>query len=202
MNIKKKFLLIGLLATAFVANNYVLSMEEVPLIPNSSYYVFDGFEGMDAGDCTAKIPETSKYVTFYTFDGTEIRKVDRNSHSQEYMEIMLDPSAPKPQPTSCLIKYRPGEKLDYYWMCCMEKMPAACFISFYDKNGNQIKSYPCCTPRQEALPYPTGRHIIVFIPSGDRGEANWYPLDGSNLPVDKRFPLDLSKISTKILLQL
>jgi hypothetical protein len=147
---KKRSLLVGVFAIAIMANNYVLSMEKDQFIPGASYYIFE-YNGK-CNDSTTMYGST-KYATFYTFDGTEIAKADAKTKivrvddgteiakiewfSFAPLKALLDPNAPKPQPTSCSIIYWTSNCLKYL----ATGISADCLINFLDKNGNSVGSY-------------------------------------------------------------
>jgi hypothetical protein len=176
MNIKKKSLLIGLLTTIVMANNYVLSMKNDNVIPDASYCIYDGD---NATLCVGEIPSSSKFVIFYTFDGNPIITIEHKSRFDD-IEKMLDPNSPKPQPTSCLIKYWQAISLGFW----EKKGIPGWYIHFYDKNGYKIKSYR----------YSIDRNEITEL---DRSKERWaFHFDRFNpQSIETNFPLDLSKLS-------
>lgn len=101
------------------------------VVPNSSYFVYEGDEGIIGG-----IPTSSKMVTFYGATGDAIETIEHH-RCFPIIERKLDPQAPKPQPTSCALRYWPAIRI----IGNATKGVPGDFIVFYDKNGNKIVSH-------------------------------------------------------------
>ena len=166
---------ITILSFAFLTTTISYPMEKVDntVIPNSSYMIYEGQYGIISG-----VPNTSRNVTFYTCNGDPIA-TEEHYFRFRLMSRKLDPAAPKPQPIKYEIKYWPA-------VSCpdgMKKGVPGDFILFYDKNGNQIKSY-----RYDK----TQNQITVFTETG----SNVYQFNSSEDPKAlTNFPLDLSVVS-------
>ncbi len=123
------------LTVAFLAiNSAAYSMEQEQnnsVIRGASYCVYEGDTGITGG-----ILMSSRFVTFYTFDGNEIKTIAHN-HEPHVIEKKLDTMAPKPQPTTYQIKYWAAHQIGFG----LQKGVSGNFIVFYDKNGNKINSH-------------------------------------------------------------
>lgn len=103
-------------------------------IPQASYYAYEGTEGQRE-ELIMGVPSSSKYATFYTFDGNEIKKTQYQIGEFAALAKHLDPAAPKPQPTTYSITY---------WECWLGfgyKGVPGHFMIFHDKRGNEIKRF-------------------------------------------------------------
>lgn len=105
---------IKLLALAILSViNFSYSQEKL-VIPGASY-------------AKAVLWGSSERVRYYTFDGNLLCECNDSG----LQENRMDKSAPKPRPISYKITYRNGYKMrPGYW------------IAFYDKNGNNLGSFP------------------------------------------------------------
>jgi hypothetical protein len=90
---------------------------DIPIVQGASYYILDD-------------DELPSLVTFYTFNGTFIEQ-SRCSYNTlpNIYDNMLDPEAPKPQPTRCTLKPE------------IDRGYRVWFIHFYDQHNNVIKKY-------------------------------------------------------------
>lgn len=120
-------------------------------------------------------------INFYTFDGNFIATSSLESlpfHKDSRLRLIvnrLDPDAPKPQPVTC--KIQPGQRQTDWAIC------------FYDKNGHPVKRYRYDKEKSE---------IIVLFMEG----ARHFQFDQSNpTTIDPDFPLDLSNITTILLVK-
>jgi hypothetical protein len=133
------------------------------IIPWASYFIVDKDKDLIASAAPCR------HITFYTFDGNEIRLSDDIYNKVcAAPEKALSTTAPKPQPTSCSIQHLPTAS---GWV-----------ILFYDKNANPITFYSFDSESQMIL---TQEKSYFFD-----------AITGSIK--DLSFPLDLSKI-TKVI---
>jgi hypothetical protein len=100
--------------------------EASPVIPNASYYVFEGNKGISHR-------EHGSLVNFYTFDGELLETINVEKYNANFgfafLKNKVDPNAPKPQPTKFKIVYW------YYG-----KGVPGDWTVFFDKNGNIIQA--------------------------------------------------------------
>ncbi len=148
------------------------------VIPSASYMVYEG-----AAE-TGGIAYTSKYVTFYTYDGQALATIEHGLFFP-VMERKLDKNAPKPRPTKYKIIYNKGIRY---------KVAPGYWIIFYDKNNKRIDSW-----RFE----DKDKSVKVLAKEDGRileknGTIVWLKYDFSdpnNLKNLTDFPLDLSIIT-------
>lgn len=122
-------------------------------------------------------------ATFYTFDGKKIESDPHRTHF-EYMEQQLDSSAKKPQPTTYKLEY---------WPANGKKMPGD-FITFYDKNGNEIRRYRFCEKNNTITVFDSAKPktYTTFDDLFGSTKTKTYTFDASNPQATQDFPLDLS----------
>lgn len=142
-------------------------------IKNSSYVIFEG-----ASEIMGHVPASSKYATFYTFDGEEIKKEEYSVGYFSAVYKKLDPSAPKPQPRYYKIQYWPAFSNGY-----ITKGQPGDFVVFYDKNGNRIQSCRYNRSTDE-----------VSIFSRAKDGIDTYYLEALKESKNPNFPFDLSKV--------
>lgn len=177
-----RILLVGALCANLIASLYSHSNREHcdGVIANASYCIYEG-----ASDIVGGIGSSSKYVTFYTYNGNHITKIE---HHDEFSKInnMLDHNAPKPQPITCTIKYWPAIPMPFGGT----KGVPGWFICFYDKHGNQIDCYRYDEKKHEI-------NVLLFSKRQNTYKRqSTFRFDQSNPSlIDKSFPLDLSNTS-------
>ena len=183
---KKLFLIISLMIFANLGTHHVdaagaapeaIVPDAVEIIPNASYYVPVG-ENQES--YSTNFP--TKNVAFYTFDGKLIQEVPHHSNFEQ-LKKMLDPHAPKPQPTSSKIRYWSNGQIKYLGITIGETGEAGWYITFYDKHGNRIDTYRCSDKGTTISKY-------TCIIDG-------FPFDKNNPNViDEAFHLDLSALES------
>ena len=137
---------------------------EVDIIPQASYCVCNGDDAYNVLTFSLRVHG------FYTFDGNRIPYAT-NHLSYRAASAMLDPLAPKPQPTCCFIKHILTE-YGQEWL-----------IIFCDKHGHRIRMYH----------YDRDNGHIVTGPEKNR--YNTYVFNESTPTIiDQEFPLDLSNV--------
>lgn len=119
--------------------------DKITPFKGASYKVIEGKKD----SITGGIPTDSKYATYFTYDGQEVGKLDNPVQNMNKLDQMLDPKAPKPQPTTYAIKYWPAIQLGFG----MTKGAPGYFIVFSDKHGNTIESYRYDTNSQKISVY-------------------------------------------------
>jgi hypothetical protein len=132
---------------------------EETVIPQASYLIYEG-----AGEIGG-VAGGSKKVTFYTFDGNPIKTIEHHFRFPQ-MDRLLDPQAPKPQPTRYAVIYWPAISIGWG----TKGMPGH-FIHFFDKNNNKINSYRLDTSKPNALTEfdekPSSELNLTLLSKGD-----------------------------------
>jgi hypothetical protein len=152
--IKNKNLLY-LFAALFIASSS--NVFTADYIYNASYYIHTCKDGKST-------------ALFYTHEGDLIKtfvKFHEGScvAAHERCEQLLDPKAPKPRPTHCLIKLEAIRQDGEEWS-----------ITFYDKNNNAIKNYGYIKSTHTILIYETQQQFN-FNPLSPHEIASTFPLD-------------------------
>ncbi len=150
------------------------------IVAGASYHIYQG-----ANESSHGIPMTSRHVTFYAYDGTPLATYRYRMGCFSSVEIMLDPTAPKPQPATCVINYWPACELVFG----MTKGVPGWFIVFYDRNGNKITRYR----------YDRDTHVITTGYSRTAGNTTFL-LDEATPQalIDNAFPLDLRNLMSVV----
>jgi hypothetical protein len=146
------------------------------IIPHASYVIYEGASKTGIG---SGVPGTSRQVTFYTSNGEPIKTEPFEMCCFSAVERKLDPSAPKPQPTTYKIKFWPAFHLGLVTSIFgLTKGSPGDFIVFHDKNGNIIDSHRYNKESDK---------VTVFT----ENKTRHYCLSDV-LTTDNDFPLDLS----------
>jgi hypothetical protein len=148
-----------------VSTYSILNSAEVsPIIPNASYYVFDGDNNRNVHS------RWSTAASIYTFDGVFLEK--RNATTleicarfQDLLDSSLDPQAPKPQSTKYKIVYWSAFDTKYYKT---QENPGN-FLVFFDRRGNIITSVryegPDSATIEDVSSYPMINHSGELVAS-------------------------------------
>jgi hypothetical protein len=130
-----------------VRENHFFYFPNMDIVATSSYVVFDG--QAKATDSISRTPDgcpgSSKYATFYTFDGQGLCTIPHNFLFPSIL-ARLDLTAPKPQPSSFKRIWWPAIRLGFG----MTKGSAGYAVYFHDKNGHRIGWTRMTTPDEDS----------------------------------------------------
>lgn len=129
-----RIVVISLLLMNF--HSFIAMHDNSTIIPQASYFIFKGEEHNVP---TGSVPTSpTKYVTFYSATGDELRTCTPEDYDFNHLTDLLDPQAPKPQPTSYKLVSHSGVKM----LGLIRITGPGYYCVFKDMHGNYIRSYP------------------------------------------------------------
>jgi hypothetical protein len=151
------------LTALFAASNPLILKSDI--IKGASYYTYNYNTDpaiVQFYSCEGDL--IGKFVKFYKHDA---------DYSRDQYDNMLDPNAPKAQPTRCLIQFEHASPIGDVWS-----------IIFYDKNNNLLEKYGYIKRSNTII-------VTTIAP-------NYFPFDRLNpQTIDPAFPLDLRNLTTR-----
>lgn len=125
-----------------------LSLEQNDVIPESSYYCFS--TGPKSNDPVYNLPwgcsGGDRLVTFYKSNGDIVKSLVGDYVGRgQYLNSLLDPTAPKPQPISYKRIWWPAIRLGFG----MTKGAPGYMVLFHDKNGNRFECIRISGPDED-----------------------------------------------------